>query len=351
MRLVLLGERRSFVEVASWGNNSFAPVEMIDYTQVYDKNTVFVVNCLELNKSDIWYAVETQLALGCKVIIDSFWEAHCNKGANLKSRYSDQVLLMYCGTKDIYNNNATLVPNFFWIREALHNIAVGLDKYSPNRVNDRLFLMPLRQKKIPRDIIFKRLSAFKDSAIMSYCSQGIELPLDKTETNMLVTDCHYDRHFNSDWYDRTYFSMVVESEVSLSEEEFNKYIDESAWPGRAGVMMSGQSIFVTEKTFKPISFLHPFQILGPQGILAHLRSIGFETFPHIFDESYDEKLSAFERIRVLVDNITNFDIGSYLNPLTEEIVQHNKAHFYNRTLLESMIAEEIINPIEKFING
>ena len=46
--------------------------------------------------------------------------------------------------------------------------------------------------------------------------------------------------------------------------------------------------FMTEKVFKPILNLHPFIVTGGIGILSKLRLLGYETFPELFDEEYDE---------------------------------------------------------------
>ncbi len=51
---------------------------------------------------------------------------------------------------------------------------------------------------------------------------------------------------------------------------------------------SQKSIFLSEKTFKPIACSHPFQILGAKGSLKELRKLGYLTFENLFDESYDE---------------------------------------------------------------
>jgi hypothetical protein len=45
---------------------------------------------------------------------------------------------------------------------------------------------------------------------------------------------------------------------------------------------------ITEKSFKPLLNFHPFMVLGCVGALRLLRSYGFETYPQMFDERYDE---------------------------------------------------------------
>jgi hypothetical protein len=45
--------------------------------------------------------------------------------------------------------------------------------------------------------------------------------------------------------------------------------------------------FLTEKTFKPIKNAQPFVIVGCAGSLATLRRLGYRTFDHVIDNSYD----------------------------------------------------------------
>ena len=45
--------------------------------------------------------------------------------------------------------------------------------------------------------------------------------------------------------------------------------------------------FLTEKTFKCLKHGHPFIIVGAAGSLAALRSLGYRTFDHVLDNSYD----------------------------------------------------------------
>jgi len=48
-----------------------------------------------------------------------------------------------------------------------------------------------------------------------------------------------------------------------------------------------QYTFLSEKIYKPLYYGQPFGLIGNRGTLEHLRKMGFETYPEIFDESYD----------------------------------------------------------------
>ena len=46
-------------------------------------------------------------------------------------------------------------------------------------------------------------------------------------------------------------------------------------------------VFLTEKTFKPIKHCQPFIMFGAVGTIQHLRNMGYRTFDHVIDHSYD----------------------------------------------------------------
>ena len=46
-------------------------------------------------------------------------------------------------------------------------------------------------------------------------------------------------------------------------------------------------VFLTEKTFKPIKHCQLFMIFGARGSIAQLRNMGYDTFDHVIDHSYD----------------------------------------------------------------
>ena len=65
----------------------------------------------------------------------------------------------------------------------------------------------------------------------------------------------------------------------------------------------GDTIFFSEKTFKPIIMMQPFILVSTPGSLARLRSLGYETFPEIFDESYDGIEDPVDRLDFIVKEI------------------------------------------------
>jgi hypothetical protein len=46
-------------------------------------------------------------------------------------------------------------------------------------------------------------------------------------------------------------------------------------------------VFITEKTFKPIKNCQPFIVFGAKGTIQQLKRMGYRTFDHVIDHSYD----------------------------------------------------------------
>ncbi len=65
----------------------------------------------------------------------------------------------------------------------------------------------------------------------------------------------------------------------------------------------GNNIFPTEKTYRAIFGMQPFIVVTNPGFLKFLKSMGFETFPEFFDESYDEIENPWERMYIIVKEI------------------------------------------------
>lgn len=107
----------------------------------------------------------------------------------------------------------------------------------------------------------------------------------------------------------------------------------------------GKKLHLTEKTFKPIAMGMPFVITGTAGSLKYLRSYGFKTFGHIWDESYDEEQDDFKRL----DKIANLlkELDSKPRDEKQEIfkecvpvIKHNWEHFYHGSF-EAILWKEL----------
>lgn len=97
---------------------------------------------------------------------------------------------------------------------------------------------------------------------------------------------------------------------------------------------SGRRHHLTEKTFKPIALGMPFVLVATQGSLAYLRSYGFKTFDHVWDESYDQISDLHQRIQAIADllgklNTMTVSQRQAVYQACLDTVEHNWNHFYH----------------------
>jgi hypothetical protein len=134
------------------------------------------------------------------------------------------------------------------------------------------------------------------------------------------SDSRHQRFFNPEWYDDTYFSMVVET------------------------LQHGGCTWMTEKVFKACAYYHPFLVISQPGLLTLLKKMGFETYQNIFDESYDHIRDFDSRLDAIIKNIDNFKVEPY-DSETQRRLRHNHNHFFNQELVEDRITTEIVEPL------
>jgi hypothetical protein len=97
---------------------------------------------------------------------------------------------------------------------------------------------------------------------------------------------------------------------------------------------SGRRHHLTEKTFKPIAMGMPFVLVATQGSLEYLRSYGFKTFGHLWDEGYDTIEDPHQRIQAisrLLKNLCDLSVKERASLFHDALptINHNWNHFYN----------------------
>lgn len=93
-------------------------------------------------------------------------------------------------------------------------------------------------------------------------------------------------------YIDTYFSLITETVCAESTLSFR-----------------------TEKTAKPLAIGHPFIVASTPGFYRDLRHLGFRTFDHVIDESFDSIENAQERMDRIIEivyDLCHQDLNSFL---------------------------------------
>lgn len=222
---------------------------------------------------------------------------------NGKARPHRLGLLSYLITND-------LLENSYFSLYATES-AINMAKYYAGRQQERL-------------VDFKTmLEIFKSS--------GVELPMSLSYSSgsyALSSNCHKISRNDLDFFMNSYFSVITETSFfkkdSHKEGDFyNSHLD---------------STFITEKTFRSIACKHPFIIMSRPKTLYHLRKMGYKTFGHVIDESYDDIQDDGTRFFAIVEEIKrlctrNKNYWKTFIEDTKEIVEYNYQRLRSSTLL------------------
>jgi hypothetical protein len=87
--------------------------------------------------------------------------------------------------------------------------------------------------------------------------------------------------------------------------------------------------FLTEKTFKCIKHGHPFVLFAPAGSLQALRDMGYRTFDHAIDNTYDHIQDNTERYLAVIAAIRKLalvDPNTLYNSCVRDL-EHNQQVF------------------------
>jgi hypothetical protein len=257
---------------------------------------------LDLQSSDCYYTNHwdneaTKLAQrGKKIVIDRLWEPSLR-------------------TKDPYGCYVLQNWNWFWYYESLWYRDLGYDQYQPKPQ------WCYRRKS--RDYVVQYLNTNLDRFLWSYQENGKHLPHGGD-----YEDWSSQRLFQPAWYNTTAISLVMETAAEST----------------------GNTVpLISEKTFKPIAFFHPFVVCGDWQSLVHLRNLGFETFENLFDETYDSIKFWKQRCEAAVDQCLAFDSESNTyDVLTQKKLRHNHEHFFDQSLVTKKITTEILEPLRHY---
>lgn len=315
-------------------------LEFYDENHVYDLNTVFLYDWSMLTSP--WKSgLENQLKQGRRVIIDYKAEHlfFIPSALTLLAQYPDQHLLLTSAVESgtIEGINVSAVTLWYWWELQRNYQQQALKNYVPVPTHQKKFLCQMRCIRRWRDVVFNRLRPWHNQALCSYVEHGIYLPGDLTEAT-----ANFQRYVNTDWYNNSDFTLTVETSVLPC-------VLESPQPG-GRPLLENHGVLISEKTYKPLGMLHPFMIMGQPTALESIRKAGFETFSELWDESYDNEVNFFKRLDCIVENIQQFDHRSLDNPLTQGKLQHNRNRFFDQSVIDQKLKQQIIDPIIKFLN-
>lgn len=222
-------------------------------------------------------------------------------------------------------------PYWYWIMDQANFCFTGLDQQQRKFEITHKFFMSISLGRPERDYLYDSLGNVLSQSIHSYRARGVELPNDRLDIPL------WQRYVNPIWIDSTAFTLAVET-----------YIDPAASTGYS--LTLNNHLFLCEKSYRPLAAQHPILMVSTPGNLAYLRSQGFETFPELFDESYDTIPDWQQRVQRIVQLVQDFDVDSVALPIVREKTRHNHARFFDQTLTTDLAYRTIQQPLFEFIN-
>ena len=144
----------------------------------------------------------------------------------------------------------------------------------------------------------------------------IQYEVDQFQKNYnVVTTDQFVKHtlFNNIWgeiylnsapYTDTYFSLVTETVFNYPYS------------------------FRTEKIWKPVAMGHPWIAVSNRGYYRDMHNLGFKTFGHVIDESFDQidhNPTRLERIATVVEDLCQQDLAKFLKECYT-VCKYNQQH-------------------------
>jgi len=106
--------------------------------------------------------------------------------------------------------------------------------------------------------------------------------------------------------------------------------------------------FRTEKIAKPLTIGHPFIVASNAGFYRDLHALGFQTFGHLIDESFDQIENAQDRMNRIVSIVTDLcqqDLASFLKECYNTC-KYNQQHLLE---LRQQVHRDFPNRFQQFI--
>jgi hypothetical protein len=150
---------------------------------------------------------------------------------------------------------------------------------------------------------------------------------------------HLPAEYEVDRYRAPTFGPIVPGRTNLKQELFNRewgeiylepapYIDTYFSLVTETICAESNYSFRTEKIAKPLTIGHPFIVASNAGFYRDLHKLGFQTFGHVIDESFDSIENAqdrMNRILTIVSDLCQQDLDSLLKECYT-VCKYNQQH-------------------------
>ncbi len=268
--------------------------------------------------------------------------------------------LKYKYTEAVNSNFITIVSNYFLVNPWFTkedfldnniNTQSGIKlrenlEYLKTYKKPKKFLLLNRRPRLHRILLFTEIMkdpVLKEDSIISLGSRNLEF-INQAGTepswaewynHFILEDYQHNKQTGIDFlnnYDNSKDCFVDSNLEYNLAFNFNETLHLNTFVNvLTETLFENETIFLSEKIFKPIMGCQPFIVFGNPGTLQELQNIGFRTFNEFWDESYDTELNfskRLEKIITILKDLANKSDEELLE-MTKKmlpILQHNYEH-------------------------
>ena len=244
---------------------------------------------------------------------------------------------------DLYQQDNELIPVYYWSHAV---IARDWFRYAEHveqrKQSTRPFLIYSRAWSGTREYRLKFAEYLIRLGLQDHCQTSIN----PVEPELGI---HYELHRfkNPSWRPE----KVLENffPISTAHSHYSADFDIKDYEATdieivLETLFDDSRLHLTEKSLRPIACGQPFIFAGTCGSLEYLRSYGFKTFTHLWDERYDLIADPEERLIRIADlmrQIANWDHNTKENIMSQAriIAEYNKKHFFSQEFFDQIIGE------------
>lgn len=230
---------------------------LLNRLNIPKENVFFITSNLKINVKNYEFSI---------ISIPAFWDFRlkCSKYSietfyNDKNKQKDKVFLWY---------NANIRPHRLWMLILIYYYNIS-DK----------FLMSFRKLFFEDLQVDASLESIMPEAGRSQLYKKIEEITPLVLDDVSDVECPVIKDDILEHYISTYISLVSETH----------YLQDT--------------LFMSEKVFKPISMGHPFIVISNHNFLAKLKEYGFKTFSDFINEDYDKEPDPYKRIIMIFEEV------------------------------------------------
>ncbi len=140
-------------------------------------------------------------------------------------------------------------------------------------------------------------------------------------------------------------NFISADDIALFDDSYFSLVTETGFVKNNG---NTNTVFLSEKIYKPILMKHPFILVSSENSLKYLRQLGYKTFHPFINESYDNIYTDALRLKAIVDEVerlSHFTPREWLDWQNNinDILEHNHSIITSRKSDEYAFSKFIPN--------